>query len=507
MNTDQILKEITRARSNVYQLSGATPLEHYPQEGGGTLLLKREDLSPVHSYKWRGSYNFIASQKPETLARGIVTASAGNHAQGVALAAARLGIKARITMPTSVARMKAHEVARLGGDAVEIIITGDTFDDARKAADEAAIKYNMLYVHPYDHPLVIAGQGTVGDELLMGPIWPDVVLLQIGGGGFAAGVATLLKAHAPHIEIIGVEGEGQASMQASVQAGHVITLPHIDVFCDGTAVKRVGDHTFELCRQFIDSYMTVSNDEVCAGIQKIWELARTLPEPSGALGMAAYLKRQEEFRGKNVAVIVSGANMDFARLSWIAGRAGIAGGAEAPVKRCYEIALDERSGSMLQLLKAINHLDLNIEDFLYGKTHSENAFPVLGFKGQSAVLDALEVVLKNHDYIFRDVTHREDVTFRIINAAMSTWDAPLMALVEFPERPGALLEFMEDVAKLSNICYFNYSNSGEIVGRALMGFEFADKEKREAFLAHMRIEGPPLRLVDASTFVRPAVIS
>ncbi len=491
MNTD-ILKLITRARSNVYQISGPTPLEYYPQEGGGTLLLKREDLSPVHSYKWRGSFNFIASQSAETLANGVVTASAGNHAQGVALAAARLGIKARITMPTSVARMKAHEVARLGGDAVDIIITGDTFDDARLAADIAAEKYNMLYVHPYDHPLVVAGQGTIGDELLMGSLWPDVVFLQIGGGGFAAGVAALLKNYMPNITIIGVEGEGQASMKAAVEAGHLVTLPHVDVFCDGTAVKRVGEYTFSLCRQYIDRFMTVSNDDVCAGIQRIWELARTLPEPSGAMGMAAYMKCQEEFRGKNVAVIISGANMDFTRLSWIAGRASIG----ATLKRFYEIDINECAGSMLQLLSHMKSLQLNIEDFLYGKNHAERATPVFGIKGTATSLDALEEVLQQSNYAFRNVSAREDVPFRIINYRSRLWKDPFIAIIEFPERPGALLEFMEDVSKLSSICYFNYSNRGELVGRALMGFEFDNDEKRQAFLAHLKIEGPTFHPVD-----------
>ncbi len=498
MNDTKLLNLITKARSNIYQLSAATPLEYHPLEGGGTLMLKREDLSPVHSYKWRGAYNFMASQLPSTLAKGVVTASAGNHAQGVALSAARLGVKARITMPTTVARMKAHEVRRLGGDAVDIVITGDTFDDARRAAGTAALELGMLYVPPYDHPLVVAGQGTIGDELLMGSIWPDVVFLQIGGGGFAAGVAAFLKANVPDITIIGVEGEGQASMQASVNAGHLITLPQVDVFCDGTAVKRVGGYTYEVCRRFIDKYVTVSNDDVCAGIQKIWELARTIAEPSGALGVAAYLKMQDEFVGKNVACVVSGANMDFTRLTWIAGRASIG----ATLKRCYEIDVPERAGSMLQLLNDISELQLNIEDFLYGKYEAENAHPILGCKGTPQMLDALETLLKEKKYTFTNVTNREDVAFKIINYNTNLWNNPLTALIQFPERPGALLEFMADVSKLSNICYFNYSNSGEMVGRALMGFEFDTLDERKAFFEYMLEKGPPMQEVDMASFAR-----
>ena len=486
MNDAHLLKLITRARSHVYQVSGPTPLEQYALPCGGTLLLKREDLSPIHAYKWRGAFNFMASQSADVLARGVVTASAGNHAQGVALSAARLGVKARITMPTSVARMKASEVARLGGDFVEIVITGDTFDEARDAANAHAREHGMLYVPPYDHELVMAGQGTIGDELLMGAQWPDVVFLQIGGGGLAAGVATLLKHHAPHIHIVGVEGVEQACMAAAVAAGQPVTLPHVDVFCDGTAVKRAGDSTFDLCRRHIDSFMTVTNDDVCAAVQKIWEMARTVPEPSGAMGMAAWMKRQEEWRGKNVAVILSGANMDFTRLSWIAGRAGIG----ATHKRCYEIEIPERSGAMLELLTRISALNLNIEDFLYGKTHSHRALPVFSFHGESRELDALERALDEHGYSYHNVSQREDVAFRIVTCDTDLFQDPFLGMVEFAERPGALLEFMEDVAKWSNICYFNYANRGEMVGRALMGFEFATPEQREAFLAYLRVEGP-----------------
>lgn len=486
MTDAHLLKLITRARSNVYQVSGPTPLEHYPLPCGGTLLLKREDISPIHAYKWRGAFNFMASQPKEVLARGVVTASAGNHAQGVALAAARLGVQARITMPTSVARMKAREVARLGGEYVDIVITGDTFDEARQAANEHAEAHGMLYVPPYDHELIMAGQGTIGDELLMGAQWPDVVFLQIGGGGLAAGVAALLKNHAPHIHIIGVEGVDQACMAAAVAAGEPVTLPHVDVFCDGTAVKRAGEQTFGICRRHIDSFMTVTNDDVCAAVQKIWEMARTVPEPSGAMGMAAWMKRQEEWQGKNVAVILSGANMDFTRLSWIAGRADIG----ATHKRCYEIEIPECCGSMLELLTCISGLNLNIEDFLYGKTHSQRALPVFSFKGTKRDLDGLERVLHEHGYTFRNVTQREDVTFRIVTCDTELFHDPFLAMVEFAERPGALLEFMEDVAKWSNICYFNYAHRGELVGRALMGFEFENAEARQAFLGYLRTEGP-----------------
>ncbi len=496
--TDNLYQQIMRARNKVYQVSGPTPLETYRLPCGGSILLKREDISPIHAYKWRGAFNMMASQPEEILREGVVTASAGNHAQGVALAASRLGCKARIYMPTSVARMKVNEVARIGGDNVEIILTGDTFDDARAAADMAVEECGMLYVPPYDDLLVMAGQGTIGDEILMHAELPDVVFLQIGGGGLAAGVACVLKNHSPDIHIIGVEGVDQASMQMAVRAGEPVTLPHVDVFCDGTAVKRAGSTTFNYCRDFIDEYMVVSNDDVCAAIQRLWELARTMAEPSGAMGMAGFMRRQAEFAGKKVAVILTGANMDFTRLSWIAGRSGIG----MASKRYFEIDIPEHSGAMLNLLYRIGDLDLNIEDFLYGKVHAQDARPVFGFAGSEAQLLELEKRLTEHAYTFHDVSHREDVAFRIVNYNANLFKRPFVAILEFPERPGALLEFMASAAKWSSICYFNYANRGELVGRALMGFEFDSDADREAFLQYLDAEGPHYHPVNLDALQR-----
>lgn len=489
---DRLFQQIMRARNKVYQVCSPTPLEQYPMPGGGTLLLKREDISPIHAYKWRGAFNMMASQPEEMLREGVVTASAGNHAQGVALAAARLGCMAHIYMPTSVARMKANEVARLGGKFVKIIITGDNFDEARAAADAAVEENGMLYVPPYDDLLVMAGQGTIGDEILMHSVRPDVVFLQIGGGGLAAGVACVLKNYSPDIRIIGVEGEDQASMKAAMDADAPVTLPHVDVFCDGTAVRCAGNETFPYCREFIDEFMTVSNDDVCAAIQRIWELARTMPEPSGAMGMAGFMKRQSEFEGLNVAVILTGANMDFTRLSWIAGRSGIG----MASKRYFEIEIPEQSGAMLNLLYRIGDLDLNIEDFLYGKIHESRAAPVFGFAGSDANLAELEDRLTRHGYAFRNVSHREDVAFRIVNYNTQLFKNPFVAILEFPERPGALMEFMASAARWSSICYFNYANRGELVGRALMGFEFENDANREAFLHYLNTEGPHYQAVN-----------
>ncbi|MBO4793182.1 MAG: pyridoxal-phosphate dependent enzyme [Deltaproteobacteria bacterium] len=483
---DTLFQEVMQARMRVYRMGKPAPIEEYERPEGGKLLLKREDLSPIHAYKWRGAYNMIAAQPEEVLRNGVVTASAGNHGQGVALAAARIGCKAYIYMPNTVARMKANEVARLGGEFAEVVITGDSYDDASAAAKAAAHERGMLYIPAYDNLLVMAGQGTIGDEIMVHSTKPDVVFLQIGGGGLAGSVACVIKTYAPHTRIIGVEGEDQASMKAAQEAGRPVTLSHVDVFCDGTAVRRAGDITFDYCRKYIDEFITVSNDDVCAAVQRIWETSRTIAEPSGAMGMAGFLKMQHELAGKNVCVIVSGANMDFARLSLVSRRAGVG----LSSKRYVEIEIPEQAGSMLALLKALADLDLNIVDFMYGKTHTSRAFPVFGFSGLEENLNKLEDHLTASGYAFSNVSKREDVMFRIINYDPSLFSHPFFAILEFPERPGALMEFMTDAAQWCSICYFNYDNRGEMVGTALMGFEFDSKENRNAFLNYLDAKGP-----------------
>lgn len=486
VNKEMLFQQIMHARSRVYQVCDPSPLECYRLDNGATLFLKREDLSPIHAYKWRGAYNMMAAQPKEVLAKGVVAASAGNHAQGIALAAAKLGCRARIFMPRSVPKMKAREVARHGGANVEIVITGDNYDESSQAAKKAAQESGALYVPAYDDILVMAGQGTIGDEIIMEAVKPDVAFLQIGGGGLAAGVACALKTYYPDIRIVGVEGENQASMAAAARNGHPVVLPNIDIFCDGTAVKKAGEVTFEYCRELIDEFMTVSNDDVCAAAQVLWETARSMPEPSGAMGVAGFLKRKDEFAGKKALAVLTGANMDFSRLSWISRRAGIG----LSSTRYFEIKLPERAGAMLDLLVKIDDLDINIVDFIYGKVDDEGGFPVLGFAVNETSRAALEKRLTECGFAFQDVTNREDVAFRIVSCQPSLFKLPYIAIIEFPERPGALLEFMTQAARFSNICYFNYANSGEQVGRGLMGFEFENENDRGMFLEYLETSGP-----------------
>lgn len=471
---DRLFREILMARQRVYEVATPTPLERLELPLDAEVFVKREDLSPIHAYKWRGAYNRMASLGAAERERGVVAASAGNHAQGVALAARTLGTRAHIFMPTSTPRMKQSEVARHGGGAVEIVLTGDSYSDAAAAAHQACVQSGATLVHPYDDLGTMAGQGTLADEAVMAGAGPfDAVYLQIGGGGMAAAVACWLKAYFPRLQAVGVEGIDQASMQAAIAAGHPVDLPYVDVFCDGTAVRRAGDNTFPLCRHLIDQFLTVTNDEVCAAIQYVWEALRIVPEPSGAMGIAGLLQDADTLKGQRILTVLCGANMDFGQLATIARHAGIG----AHRRRYFRITLPERQGALVELLDTL-FTEVNIIEFQHGKTDPTHAWPVIGVEAAPPVLDALERGLESHGYAYQTVTSEEDVEFRIINYDPHLFQRPYFIKVEFPERAGALHDFLLNLHGIAGICYFNYVFTGETVGRALIGFEFESDENR-----------------------------
>ncbi len=486
---EQLQHEILAARSRIYAAAGPTPLEEVAGPDGTRIFLKREDLSPIHAYKWRGAFNRIASLTEEEKLQGVITASAGNHAQGVARAARQLGLRATIYMPVSTPRMKQEAVRRHGGDAVDIILTGDTFDAAAEAARAEVARTGKPYIHPYDDLRVMGGQGTLADEIVMSGHGPfDVVYLQIGGGGMAAGVACWLKYYYPGIRVVGVEGVEQASMKAALAAGKPVTLDYVDVFCDGTAVKRAGDTTFLLCRELLDDLVTVTNSEVSSGIQWLWEQRRCVPEPAGAMGVAAMLRDLPSLAGQKVLLIVCGANMDFSQLASIA-RHAAAGGA---TRRLLRFTIGERAGSLLDLLE--KHLNgLNITEFQYGKCSEDTAWPVIGVGASAAQWEALRERLRAAGVEHEDVTDSDDVDFRVIRYDASLLKFPLFLKLEFPERPGALHDFLERVRALATVAYFNYTYSGERVGRALLGFDFPDEAGRTAFRAFLASSHQPFR--------------
>jgi len=474
---DRLFRETLMARHRVYQVASPTPLERLDLPIDAEVFVKREDLSPIHAYKWRGAYNRMAMLDAESRERGVVAASAGNHAQGVALAARRLGVRARIFMPTSTPRMKQTEVARHGGGAVEVVLIGDHYSVAAEAAKAYCADSNATLIHPYDDFATMAGQGTLADEAVMAGVGPfDAAYLQIGGGGMASGVACWLKSYFPKMRAIGVEGVDQASMQAAIAAGKPVDLDYVDVFCDGTAVRRAGDLTFPLCKDLIDGFITVTNDEVCAAIQYVWESLRTVPEPSGAMGIAGLLKDAETNRaldGQRILTVLCGANMDFGQLATIARHAGIG----AHRRRYFRITLPERPGALVDMLDEA-FLDVNIIEFQHGKTDPKQAWPVIGVEGAPPVLDALERGLTERGYAYETVTSEEDVEFRIINYDPHLFLRPYFVKVEFPERAGALHDFLMNLRQAAGICYFNYLFTGESVGRALIGFEFESDDNR-----------------------------
>lgn len=485
---EQLFNEILLARQRVYAVREPTPLERVEIGNSAEVWVKREDIPPIHAYKWRGAYNKMATLPPEDRARGVVCASAGNHAQGVAIAAQKLGCFATIFMPMPTPLMKRQAVALHGGDHVKVELVGDTYDDASQAARDFAAQTGAAFVHPYDDLATMGGQGTIADEVVMSGIGAfDAAYLQIGGGGMAAAVACWLKHFMPGIRIIGVEGEGQASMKAAVEHGGPVTLEDLDIFCDGTAVRCAGDLTYELCKGLIDELITVSNEQVCNAIRLFWEARRRIVEPAGALGLAGMLTQRDQLEGKRVLGVMCGANMDFAQLAVIAAEAGIGG----EVRRHIRFEIGEKPGTMLDLIKHAL-AGCNIVDFQYGKTNDQLGHPVIGFDAPPQMIAQVHAHCQQAGIVYQDITAHEDVDFRIVNYDPKTFTRPLIIRYQFPERPGALHEFLERIGDLANVCYFNYLYTGERIGRALVGLEFKSDADRTAMLERLATD-PKLR--------------
>jgi threonine dehydratase len=486
----QLFTEIARARTRIYTIGSATPIKEIPIPGiDARIFIKREDLSTINSYKWRGAYNCMAALKESKNIKTVVTASAGNHAQGVAIAARMLGIKAFIFMPLPTPLMKQHAVKLHGGEHVEIILSGDTFDEVSAQAKDYCAKNNFTYVHAFDDIHTIAGQAMIGEELAQASEAPfDYVFLQIGGGGLAAGVASVLREQKAAAHILGVEGINQASMKASIEAGHPVTLTEIDTFCDGTAVKRPGDLTFEICKETLEGILTVSNEEVSAAIRQLWDCCRTIPEPSGAMGLAGLIQfaqaNPEKIRGKKLLAIHCGANMDFSKLAIIANQSAVG----SHRRRYLRIHISEQRGGMLKLLENI-FPDVTVSEFQYGKVGETDAWPVIAFEASPARIAKLFEDLRARNIPYEDVTGDADVRYRIIPLNPQIFSHPLFFHVHFPERSGALRDFMRLISDVANVCYFNYTYSGEVIGRALMGFEFGSIDDRDRFL-HILGESP-----------------
>lgn len=473
------LERILRAR--VYDVAVETPLEHaigLSTRLGNEVLLKREDLQPVFSFKLRGAYNKIANLSETAARRGVICASAGNHAQGVALAANKRGISALIVMPLTTPAIKVQAVAALGG---EVLLHGDGFDAAYEHAVKLAAERQMVFVHPFDDPDVIAGQGTIGMEIMhqaKGEI--DAIFVAVGGGGLIGGIAAYVKALYPRTRIVGVEPEDAAAMHDSLRAGRRVTLEHVGIFADGVAVKRVGEETFALASKHVDEMVLVTTDEICAAIQDTFEDTRAIPEPSGALALAGlkkYLAR-EKWHGKRLVAVNSGANVNFDRLRHISERAEIGGGREM----LLAVEIPEAKGSFLAFCRVLGAR--NITEFNYREQGHDRARIFVGVNLTRGAAERAEIVklLADAGYAVVDMTDSElaklHVRYMIGGRADQLADEHLFRF-EFPERPGALLRFLEAAGTRWNISLFHYRNHGSDYGRVLAGIQVPAAEREE----------------------------
>jgi threonine dehydratase len=471
--------------SRVYDVAIETPLQPAPnlsRRSGCTVMLKREDLQPVFSFKIRGAYNKIAQLAEAERARGVITASAGNHAQGVALAARELGLKATIVMGRNTPSIKVDAVRALGA---RVVLHGDTYDDAAAHAAELVERHRLVYVPPYDDLDVIAGQGTVGMEIMKQHAGaPAVIFVPVGGGGLIAGVAAYVKYLAPATRVVGVEAEGSACLAAALEAGRRVTLPYesLDLFADGVSVAQVGREPFKVARRCVDEVIVANTDEICAAIKDLFEDTRSIAEPAGALavaGLKKWVARATEAGtldpAASLVAIVSGANVNFDRLRHIAERAEVGEQREA----ILAVTIPEKPGSFRRFCAAIGKR--SVSEFNYRYADPRQAHVYVGLKiGAPEDRAALKSLLEGAGYGVVDMTENEAAKLHVRHmvGGRPSGDKPeLLFRFEFPERPGALLNFLSGLGADWNITLFHYRNHGAAWGRVLVGFEGEGRDR------------------------------
>ncbi|MDG4552317.1 MAG: threonine ammonia-lyase, biosynthetic [Candidatus Contendobacter sp.] len=486
------IRKILTAR--VYDVAIESPLEvmsRLSRRLNNRALLKREDLQPVFSFKLRGAYNKIAGLPREALEKGILCASAGNHAQGVALAAQKLGAKATIVMPRTTPAIKVQAVRDRGG---RIVLFGDTYDEAYQHARQLEAEKGMVFIHPYDDPDVIAGQGTIGMEILRqhpNPI--EAIFVAVGGGGLIAGVAAYVKFLRPEIKIIGVEPDDAASMHEALKQGHRVTLDQVGLFADGVAVRQVGEETFRLARDLVDDIITVSTDEICAATKDIFDDTRSIAEPAGALGTAG-LKRYVERTSvvdANLIAIHCGANLNFDRLRHIAERAELGERREA----LLAATIPEQPGSFRKFCQVIGRRSITEFNYRYADSQRAQVFVGVQLTEGEEEKNRLIAALREHGYPVIDMSDNEmaklHVRYMVGGHAPGIRDEILYRF-QFPERPGALLKFLNGMAHGWNISLFHYRNHGSDYGRVLVGIQVPETE-RPRFVRYIRELGYPWR--------------
>lgn len=475
----EYLKKVLLSR--VYDVAVETPLEEargLSRMLGAHVLLKREDLQPVFSFKLRGAYNKMARLGREELSRGVVAASAGNHAQGVALAARRLGCEATIVMPVTTPAIKIGAVRRLGA---QVALSGESFSDSLEHARELIRQTGAVFIPPFEDADVIAGQGTIGMEILrQHPGRLDAIFVPIGGGGLAAGVAAYVKNLRPEIKVIGVEPVDSDAMRRSIEAGYPVTLNDVGLFADGVAVKQVGEETFAICRDLLDEIVTVETDAICGAIKDIFEATRVVAEPAGALSLAGLRVWQSRTRlpEPTLAAIISGANMNFDRLAHVVDRSEIGSEREA----LLGVTIPERAGSFRRMCESIGRR--NITELCTRSADPEKAAVLAGVKVRDRA-DKLELIadLRASGFHVADLSDNELAKLHLRH--MVGGNAPHVAherllRFTFPERPGALLSFMDAMRGEFNITLFQYRYHGADYGRVLMGFDVPE-ERKQAF--------------------------
>jgi threonine dehydratase len=480
---DAMLRLILTSR--VYDVALETPLEpavHLSRRLRNQVLLKREDLQPVFSYKLRGAYNRIAHMTDAERARGVIAASAGNHAQGVAFAARYLGLRALIVMPQTTPEIKVEAVRALGA---EVVLSGDSYAEAKTRCDELVRETGLTFVHPFDDPLVIAGQGTIANEILrhkLGDI--SAIFVPVGGGGLIAGIGSYIKALRPHIRVIGVEPYEADAMYQSLAAGRRVTLDRVGIFADGVAVREVGELTFPIVQSTVEEIVRVSNDEICAAIKDVFDDTRSIMEPAGALavaGLRSWVERTGS-RDANLVAVLSGANMNFDRLRFVAERAEVGEAREG----IFGVTIPERAGAFREFCATIGRRVVTEFNYRLSSREQAHIFVGIATKSRQDAAD-LATTLTRAGYSTIEFTDNEVAKLHVRHMVGGRSPAVTNELVcrfEFPERPGALMTFLEKLGGRWNISLFHYRNHGADFGRVLAGFEVPpeDSEAFQAFL-------------------------
>lgn len=475
------MKKIVNLADNsfVYEVAKVTPLSNAAQLSerfDNQIYFKREDEQSIHTFKLRGAYQKMASLTQSQRAKGVVASSAGNHAQGVALAAKKLGIKAYIVMPLSTPKIKVEAVKRLGG---EVLLFGDVYDDAYGYAKQLESERDLCFIHPYDDIDVIAGQATVAKEILDQLDKIDVVFIPVGGGGLIAGMASYLKHYAPHIKVVGVEPKDSPTLSYSLENNARLILSDVGRFADGVAVKQIGEIPFEIAKETVDEMVLVTNDEICAAIKDIYEDVRSIAEPAGALATAGAKKyiQNHKITNQNLVAVISGANVNFDRLRYIAERADLGELTEAIIA----VTMPEKPGSFLKFCRLLANQSITEFNYRYADSGKAHIFVGVGLSDgeteKQALIDRLRVSFEIIDMSDNSMAKTH---IRYMVGGRANASSEVIYRFEFPERPGALLEFLEKVGTNWNISLFHYRNHGADFGRVLIGLQVSNLSELEA---------------------------